>query len=58
MLAKQLEAIGVLELVPGMGRAKIPRLSVESFRVDIDVVTGEVHMVSARMATRPRNPAR
>jgi len=47
---KKLETIGVLELVPGLGRAKIPKLSVESFRVEIDVVTGEVHMVSARKA--------
>lgn len=47
---KKLEAIGVLELVPGAGRTKIPRLSVESFRVEIDVITGQVHMVSARKA--------
>lgn len=47
---KKLEAIGVLELVPGVGRTKIPRLSVQSFRVEIDVVTGQVHMVSARKA--------
>lgn len=47
---KKLEAIGVLELMPGIGRAKIPRLSVESFQVEIDVVTGHVHMVSARKA--------
>lgn len=47
---KKLEAIGVLELVPGLGRTKIPRLSVQSFRVEIDVVTGQVHMVSARKA--------
>jgi predicted transcriptional regulator len=51
---KKLEAVGVLELVPGLGRAKIPRLSVESFRVEIDVVTGQVQMVSARKtASRP-----
>jgi len=47
---RKLETIGVLELVPGVGRAKIPRLSVESFRVEIDVVTGQVHMVSVRKA--------
>jgi len=47
---KKLETIGVLELVPGLGRAKIPKLSVESFRVDVDVVTGQVQMVSARKA--------
>jgi predicted transcriptional regulator len=47
---KKLESIGVLELVPGLGRAKIPKLSIESFQVEIDVVTGQVHMVSARKA--------
>jgi predicted transcriptional regulator len=52
---KKLEAVGVLELVPGLGRAKIPRLSVESFRVEIDVVTGQVQMVSARKT--PSRPA-
>ena len=50
---KKLESIGVLELVPGLGRAKIPKLSVESFQVEIDVVTGQVHMVSARKARAP-----
>jgi predicted transcriptional regulator len=49
---KKLETIGVLELMPGIGRAKIPRLSVESFQVEIDVVTGNVHMVSARRARK------
>lgn len=48
---KKLETIGVLELVPGLGRAKVPKLSVASFKVEINVVTGEVHMVSARQAT-------
>jgi predicted transcriptional regulator len=50
---KKLETIGVLELVPGLGRAKIPKLSIESFQVEIDVVTGQVHMVSARKARAP-----
>lgn len=54
---KKLETIGVLELVPGAGRAKIPRLSVASFQVEIDVVTGQVHMVSARKATHHPAPA-
>ena len=44
---KKLEEIGVLKLIPGAGRAKVPRLAVLSFLVNVDVVTGQVTVVSA-----------
>lgn len=52
---KKLADIGVVELVPGVGRAKRPRLAIRSFNVDIDVMTGSVRVVAARrMEPLPR----
>lgn len=44
---KKLMEIGILKAMPGRGRAKVPKLAVQSFQVAIDVVTGHVTVVSA-----------
>ena len=54
---KKLEGIGVLELVPGEGRAKVPRIAVKSFKVDIDVISGAVTVVSAEKAEQATGKA-
>ncbi len=50
---KKLEGIGVLELVPGEGRAKVPRIAVKSFKVDIDVISGAARSFPRKRPNRP-----
>ena len=44
---KKFERIGVLKLVPGIGRAKIPTLAMKSFQVNVNVITGKFSVLSA-----------
>jgi len=44
---KKLANIGVVILENGPGRTKIPRLALRSFKVDIDVMSGSVTVLSA-----------
>lgn len=55
---KKLVEIGVLKLVPGAGRAKVPQLAVRSFQVNVDVVTGEVQFISAEEPTLLTEPSK
>lgn len=55
---KKLASIGVLQLLPGVGRAKVPRLAVTSFKVDIDVISGSVTVVSAEKVEQSSRTAK
>ena len=44
---KKFERIGVLKLVPGTGRAKVPMLAMKSFQVHVNVMTGKFSVLSA-----------
>ena len=44
---KKFERIGVLKLVPGVGRAKVPMLAMKSFQVNVNVMTGKFSVHSA-----------
>jgi len=44
---KKFEKIGVLRLVPGVGKAKVPQLAMKSFQVTVDIVAGKFSVLSA-----------
>ena len=44
---KKFERMGVLKLVPGVGRAKVPMLAMKSFQVHVNVMTGKFSVLSA-----------
>ena len=48
---KKFERIGVLKLVPGVGRAKVPMLAMKSFQVNVNVITGKFSVLSAEEST-------
>ena len=47
---KKFEAIGLLRLAPGQGRAKVPQLTVTSFAVTIDILSGKVLVTGMQQA--------
>ena len=44
---KKFERIGVLKLVPGVGRAKVPMLAMKSFQINVNVMTGKFSVLAA-----------
>jgi predicted transcriptional regulator len=48
---KKLEGMGLLQMLPGRGRAKVPQLTVRSFTVEVDVMSGRARVTSADVST-------
>ena len=44
---KKFERLGVLKLVPGAGRAKVPMIAMKSFQVNVNVMTGKFSVLAA-----------